>query len=191
MTIQKPCHESIQNRFYNGWTHRYYVNCLFILASDGRIRTTVYNVPGTFFDFAISDYSVYAMMESRYERPGGKIVVDSAIRLSGSDSIIMSSQLDPMEEEALLINRDATSTRQLSEWMMCMIQVQVPRLKNNIQYEDEGERKIMCRLMCHLYNYQTHDIGHNALLNSYMQKNDGYYGYDNIAEDANDYINNE
>ena len=45
--------------------------------------------------------------------------------------------------------------------------------------------------MCHLYNYQTHSIGHNTILNSYMQKKDGYYGYDNIAEDANDYMNNE
>ena len=46
----------------------------------------------------------------------------------------------------------------------------------------------MFRLMCYLYNYQIHAIGHNTILNSYMQKKDGYYGY---AEDANDYINNE
>ena len=96
-----------------------------------------------------------------------------------------------MEEEALLINRDATSIRQLSEWGMRMIQAQFPRLKDNVNFEDEGERKILFRLMCHLYNYQTHSIGHNTILNSYMQKKDGYYGYDNIAEDANDYMNNE
>ena len=60
VTIQKPCHESIQNRFYNGWTHGHYVNCLFIFALDGRIRTTVYKVPGTFNDSAMADYGVYA-----------------------------------------------------------------------------------------------------------------------------------
>ena len=139
----------------------------------------------------MADYGVYATMESIYERTGGKVVVDSAFRLSGSESMIMSSQLDPMEEEALLINRDATSIRQLSEWGMRMIQAQFPRLKDNVKFEDEGERKILFRLMCHLYNYQTHAIGHNTILNSYMQKKDGYYGYDNIAEDANDYMNNE
>ena len=91
-----------------------------------------------------------------------------------------------MEEEALLINRDATSIRQLSEWGMRMIQARFPRLKDDIQYEDEGERKTMFRLMYHLYNYQ-----HNTILNSFIQKKDGYYGYDNIAEDTNNYMNNE
>ena len=190
VTIQAPCHGSIQNRVYNGWTHGHYVNCLFIFAPYGRIRTTIYNAPGTFHDSAMADYGIYATMESIFERTGGKVVVDSAFRLSGSDFIIMSSQLDPLKEESLLINREATSIRQLSEWGMRMIQAQFPRIKDNIQYEDEGERKIMFRLMCHLYNYQTHNIGHNIILNSYMQKKDGYYGYDNITEDANDYINN-
>ena len=72
----------------------------------------------------------------------------------------MSSQLDPLEEESLLINREATSIHKLSEWGMRMIQAQFPMIKNNIQYEDEGEKK-MFRLMCHLYNYQTYNIGHN------------------------------
>ena len=72
-----------------------------------------------------------------------------------------------------------------------MTQAQFPRSKDDIQYEDEGERNIMFRLMYHLHKYQTHTIDHNTILNSYMQTKDGYYGYDNIAEDMNDYINNE
>ena len=132
--VQKPSHESIQNRFYNGWTHGHYVNCLFIFALDGRIRTTVYKVPGTFHDSAMANYGVYATMESIYERTGGKVVVDLTFRLSGYDSIIMSSQLDPTEEEALLINRDVTSVSQLSEWGIHVIQAQFPRLKDDIQY---------------------------------------------------------
>lgn len=41
-----------------------YVNCLFIFAPDGRIRTTVYNAPGTFHDSAMADNGVYATIES-------------------------------------------------------------------------------------------------------------------------------
>ena len=100
----------------------------------------------------MADYGIYATMESIFERTGGKVVVDSASRLSGTNFIIMSSQLDPLEEESLLINREATSIHKLSEWGVRMIQAQFPRINDNIQYEDEGERKIMFRLMCHLYN---------------------------------------
>ena len=74
---------------------------------------------------------------------------------------------------------------------MYMTQSQFPRLKDDIHYEDEGERKIIFRLMYHLHNYQTYAIAHNTILNSDMQKKDGYHVYDNIAEYMNDYINNE
>ena len=45
--------------------------------------------------------------------------------------------------------------------------------------------------MYHLHNYQTYAIAHNTILNSDMQKKDGYHVYDNIAEYMNDYMNNE
>ena len=90
MTIQSPCHGSIQTRFYNC--------CIF--APDGRIRTTVYNTPGTFHDSAMADYGIYATMESIFERTGGKVVVDSAFRLSESNFIVMSSQFDLLEKES-------------------------------------------------------------------------------------------
>ena len=89
----------------------------------------------------MADYGIYATMESIFERTGGKVVVDSAFRLNEFGFIIMSSQLDPLEEESLLINREATSIRQLSEWGMRMIQAQFPMIKDNIPYEDKGENK--------------------------------------------------
>ena len=51
---------------------------------------------------------------------------------------------------------------------MYMTQSQFPRLKDDIHYEDEGERKIIFRLMYYLHNYQTYTIAHNTILSSYM-----------------------
>lgn len=96
--------------------------------------------------------------------------MDSAFKLLNMPSIIKSSQLDPLDPERLLINRDATSVQQLSEWGMRMIQAAFPRLKDDLQYEEEDDRKIILRLMMYIYNFQTCNVGHNIILNSYMQK---------------------
>ena len=67
-----------------------------------------------------------------------------------------------------------------------MVQAQFPRLKDEMRYEEEGDRKIILRLMMHIYNFQTVNIGINIILNSFMNKNTGYYEYtDGIADDIN------
>ena len=40
--------------------------------------------------------------------------------------LIKSSQKDPLDSEGLLVNRDATSVQQLSEWGMKMVQSKFP-----------------------------------------------------------------
>ena len=71
-----------------------------------------------------------------------------------------------------------------------MIQAQFPRIKDEIRFEETGDRKVIFLLMVLLYNYQTDFIGINEILNSYMEKKTGYYGYDfDIALSANDYLN--
>ena len=66
-----------------------------------------------------------------------------------------------------------------------MIQGQFPRLKDNFQLEEFGERKVILHLMVLLYNYQASKVGINQILNSFMSRTEGFYNYD-ITPDAND-----
>ena len=182
-TIEKSTNDRVQNHFYNGWTCGTYINSLFLFAPDGRIRSTIYNCPGTFHDSTMADYGMYNTIDGVYQRTGAKVVVDSAFSLIDDSCIIKSRQIAPENAEDLLAHKDATSIRQLSEWGMRMIQAQFPRLKDPIRLESNGDRKIIVRLMMALYNFQTYHIGHNTILNSYMVRkqsgvNEFYYGYD-------------
>ena len=89
-----------------------------------------------------------------------------------------------MDAEALLLNRGATSIRQLSEWGMRMIGGSFPRLKDPLVFEEEGDRLVILRLMANLYNFQTSQMGINQIMNSFTEKN-GYFGHADIAANAN------
>ena len=158
-SIEKPDNENVQNQFYNGWTHGHYVNSIFLFSPDGKIRMTVFNCPGVMHDSDMANHGLYEKMERVYEETGGKVVVDSAFKLKLSNCLIKSSQIDPVDGLRLLINKDATSIRQLSEWGMRMIQGGFPRIKDCIKYEEEGDRKIIFMLMIHLYNFKTTNVG--------------------------------
>ena len=64
-------------------------------------------------------------------------------------------QEDPLDERLLLINRQATSIRQLSEWGMQMIEGSFPMLKDLLLFEERGDRKVILQLIVHLYHFQT------------------------------------
>ena len=81
------------------------------------------------------------------------------------------------EKRAVASNNQATSLRQLSEHGMRMIQGQFPRLKDNLQLEEFGERKVVLHLLVLLYNYQTSKVGMNQILNSFMSKTKGFESY--------------
>ena len=100
----------------------------------------------------------------------GKVVVDSAFKISNADYLIKSSQSDPLDVDKLRLNRQATSIRQLSEWGMRIIQAAFPRLKEALTYEEKGDRMIILRLMVNLYNFHCHHIGINIIQNSYTEK---------------------
>ena len=186
MNFQQAGVDAVQNMFFNGWTHGHYVNSVFVFTPDGKIRMCVINAPGTFHDSCIADYGIYHGMETVFNATGGKVVVDSAFKITDQEYLIRSSRNDPENAEDLLVNRDATSVRQLSEWGMRMIQGQFPRIKDPIKYEKKGERKIILRLLIHLYNFQTSQVGINTILNSYMQKDDNtFFGHQPLAETAN------
>ena len=91
---------------------------------DGRIRIYTINCPGNWHDIHNSDYKAYAKIEQVYAEHGAKMVVDSAFKIKSSEAMIKSSQQDPSDRNLLLINRDATSIRQLSEWGIRMIHAQ-------------------------------------------------------------------
>ena len=141
LEIEQPQNDAAQNKLYNGWTHGHYVNSVFVFSPDGKIRMTLLNAPGTFHDSAMADYGIYDKMEQVYNETGGKVVVDSAFNIGQKDFLIKSSQQDPADANELLVNRDATSVRQLSEWGMRMIQGSFPRLTERIMYEERGGAK--------------------------------------------------
>ena len=100
--------------------------------------------------------------------------------------MIKSSQEDPSVPELLLINRDATSICQLSEWGMRMIQGRFPRLKDHIRYEEKGERRVILNLMVLLYNYQCSRVRQNQILNTFMHSKKNYYGSSQLpTQEAN------
>ena len=142
----------------------------------------------------MTDYGIYDKLEHIYKRGGGKIVVDAAFKIVSKeikrDFLIKSSQQDPIgDANGVLVNRDATSVRQLSEHGMRMIQGGFPRLKDKMTFEEFGERRVIMTLMVLLYNFQASTVGVNHILNSFMSRTEGFYSYD-ITETANQVFGN-
>ena len=180
--IDAPTSYSKQLRYYNGWKCSHYISCVFVFSVDGKIRVAILNAPGNFHDSTIADYGFYTNLEEVYDRDGGKVVVDSAFAVRNAPYLIKSSQTNPFDMRGIAVNEQATSIRQLSEWGMRIIQATFPRVKEPLRYEEDGDRMIILKLMVCLYNYQTEMMGQNQIFNSYMNKDEGYYGYDDINE---------
>ena len=79
------------------------------------------NVSGTFHDSTIADYGVYEGMEKVYSKTGAKVVIGLAFKIGNKDYLVKSSQQDPTDCRALLLNRTATSIWKLSECGMEII----------------------------------------------------------------------
>ena len=110
----------------------------------------------------------YMGLQQVYDRDGGQIVVDSAYKVGNAPYLVKSRNIDPDDDLAIAINRDATSIRQLSEWGMRIIQSSFPRLKEPLKYEEYGDRFIILLLMTNLYNYQTDTMGCNNIFNTFI-----------------------
>ena len=132
-----------------------------MFSPDGKIRMTLLNAPGTFHDSMMVDYGNYEGMQNVYNITGGNVIVDSTFNIGSRDFLIKSSQQDPVDGHELLVNRDATSVRQLSEWATRTIQRYFPRLKAPMFYEEKGDHIVILSLMVHLYNFQTSKTGMN------------------------------
>lgn len=171
----------VQNRFYNGWTCDHYVGAVLVFCPDGTIPMCCYNVPGTVHDSNIAIIgNIYNKLEEIYNSTGGKCTVDSAFARTSYPFLIKSCNPQPdMTLNEIEVAKDATSMRQSSEWGMRAFQASFPRIKDRITIEYRGQRKLMMKLMVHLYNLRTRKVGINQILNVYMPC---------LNEDANQHV---
>lgn len=186
--LQGSSDGSVKNQFYNEGIADTCINNVFVFAPDGRIRMCTINAPGTWDDSTMAEYGVYPKLEEVFDQHGATVVVGSAFQPRSEEFLIQSSQTDPDDAEGSVVNRQATSLCQLSEWGMRMIQLSFPRLKERLLLEEFGERKVILNLSVLLYNYQASTVGMNQIFNTFMSRTKGFYSYDasiEITEDAN------
>ena len=194
LRLQKSTNWAVQNKNYNGWTTNTYINSVYVFAPDGKICCCTLNCPGSFHDSTQADYGIYTKLHKIYSLHKGKVVVDSAFKFRNTAYLIKSSQDKPTqfdretEGRRQVLNKDATSVRQMSEWGMRMLQGQFPRMYDNIQLEHFGERKVILHLHVLLYNFQASKMGMNQIFNTYMNKKKGFYSY-TITKNANTQFN--
>ena len=132
----------------------------------------------------MANYGIYQEMEKLYDETGDKAVVDSAFNIGTKEYLLKLSQKDPLDERALLLNRQSASIYQLSKWGTRMIEGFFPRLKDPLLFEEMGDQKVILQLVDHLYNYQTAQDDINQIMNSYMDKT-GHFENEAIIENAN------
>ncbi len=106
--------------------------------------------------------------------------MDSAFVRMSYPFLIKSCNPQPdMTLNEIEVAKDATSMRQSSEWGMRAFQASFPSIKDRITIEYRGQRKLMMKLMVHLYNLRTRKVGINQILNVYMPC---------LDEDANQHV---
>ena len=173
--LQQAGDSNTQNRFYNGWTHDHYVTSVFVFCPDGTIPICCYNLPGSVHDSLVAEWgNIYPKLERVYDAVGGRCAVDSAFSFQRYPFLVKSGQQHPVTNSRrefsrqLQINKEATAMRQSAEWGMRAIQSSFPRLKDRFTYEENGERKLMLKMMILLYNLRSRKVGINQIRNTYM-----------------------
>jgi hypothetical protein len=149
------------------------------------IPIAFFNVPGSVHDSQVAHWGkVYDKFEAVYDETGGKCTVDSVFGKVNNPFLIKSSQdylvstMPTREEQRLDLQRkrQATLMRQAAEWGMRAIQSSFPCLKDTFVYEDTGERHILMKMLCLLYNLRARSVGINQIKNVFMKQ---------LEEDAN------
>jgi DDE superfamily endonuclease len=173
--LQQAGEASIQNNFYNGWTHDHYVSNVIVFCPDGTIPICCYNVPGSVHDSMVAEWGgVYEKLGRVHRQTGGMCTVDSAFSKRNYPYLIKSAQNGGVGETPeqfaanVRLNAEATSMRQSAEWGMRALQSSFPRLKDRFIYEEYGERKIILKTMLLLYNLRARKVGINQIKNTYM-----------------------
>ena len=111
--IQSSPHATVQEIFYNGWTHDHYVTNVFLFVPDGTIAMSAMNAPGCMHDSTITLRSgMYDRMERVFRALGIRFTVDDAFNATIYNFLIKSG--DKSRGTTLLddiLNREATSMR--------------------------------------------------------------------------------
>jgi len=143
------------------------------------IPISFFNVPGSVHDSQVAHWGkVYDKFEAVYDETGGKCTVDSVFGKVNNPFLIKSSQdyhvstMPTCEEQRLDLQRkrQATLMRQAAEWGMRAIQSSFPCLKDTFVYEDTGERHILMKMLCLLYNLRARSVGINQIKNVFMKQ---------------------
>lgn len=170
--LQQSGHYIMQNMFYNGWKHDHYVGNVFVFVPDGTIAACALNAPGSLHDSQIAEWGgIYKKLQDTYDRCGARCVVDSAFAAGDFPYLIKSSQdyLGVARSAAdIRFLRQATSARQAAEWGMRAFQSSFPRLKDRLEYEERGERRLILDTCALLYNLRARLVGINQLRSVYM-----------------------
>ena len=97
-------------------------------------------------------------------------VVDSAFTTKNVDHFIRSAQTPPATgvAEDIIIYKEATSVRQLSEWGMRSLQGGMPRIKNTFYYEERGERGVIIEMVIRLFNIRARLVGISQIRSAFM-----------------------
>jgi hypothetical protein len=126
-------------------------------------------------DSSIAEWCcLYQKLEEVYRSTGRKCCVDSAFAAATNDFLIRSEEdltsCQTETEIAIKCTKDRLPVlllRQASEWGMRAIQSAFPRLKDTINYEVNGERRILLKLVPLLYNIRLELVGLNQIRNVY------------------------
>jgi hypothetical protein len=107
---------------------------------------------------------------------GGKGVVDSAFSHGRYPFLIESCQTLPTNatRQIVLVNDDATSLWQSSEWGMKGLQGSFPRLKDRFMYEEFGGQLLILLNIMHLYNFHARYVGMNQIRSVFMSTLEQY-----------------
>ncbi|KAE9159250.1 hypothetical protein PF004_g31610 [Phytophthora fragariae] len=163
LNLQQAHDPVLQNAFYNGWTHGHYVSNVLVFTPYGVITACALNAPGAMHDSLIAEWGgVYEKLEHVYETTGARCVVDSAFSKGDYPFLIKSARdhlaNNPSSSELRRLQQ-ATSVRQSAEWGMRAFQSSFPRIKDQIRFEQHGERKKILSTLVLLFNLRARLVG--------------------------------
>ena len=66
---------------------------------------------------------------------------------------------------SVVIATQAASVRQMAEWGMQGFQASFPCVKDQMRFEERGERHLIMQMVARLYNYRVNKVGINQIRN--------------------------